>query len=144
MDSLPSKYQESVVLCYLEGHTQEEAAEELGLTASAIKARLARGRKLLKRNLIKRGVELTAVLALWNSSNVFAASTISGQLVEQVVGTMSVTDFFQCRYNSRSTSLNKTYQGGCLDDCLEEHKSCEWSCSVTGWNRSGIVFKWRF
>ncbi|MCA9042296.1 MAG: sigma-70 family RNA polymerase sigma factor, partial [Planctomycetaceae bacterium] len=85
LEALPEKYQESVVLCCLEGRTQEQAATELGLTASSVKMRLERGRKLLKRNLLKRGAGLTVVLAAWESNSATASTVVASQLVPATV-----------------------------------------------------------
>jgi RNA polymerase sigma factor (sigma-70 family) len=61
---LPEKYRAALVLCYLEGQTQEEAARRLGCPLATVRTRLARGRKLLRDRLAKRGLTLsTAGLA---------------------------------------------------------------------------------
>ena len=52
----------SLVLCYLEGRTQDEAARQLGLSLGAFRGRLERGRARLRDRLTRRGVGL-AVLA---------------------------------------------------------------------------------
>ncbi len=62
MAALPDRFRSPLVLCYLEGLTQEEAAGRLGCTAATVKGRLQRGREKLRRRLEKRGVALTAAL----------------------------------------------------------------------------------
>jgi RNA polymerase sigma factor (sigma-70 family) len=57
---LPAKYREPLVLCYLEGKTNEQAARQLGWPAGSMSRRLQRGRELLRRRLRRRGVSLTA------------------------------------------------------------------------------------
>jgi RNA polymerase sigma factor (sigma-70 family) len=61
--ALPERFRAPLVLCYLEGLTQEEAARRLGWTAATVKGRLQRGRDKLRRRLERRGVSLAAALA---------------------------------------------------------------------------------
>jgi RNA polymerase sigma factor (sigma-70 family) len=61
MVALPEKYRAPLVLCYLEGLTNEDAARRLGWAPGSMSYRLARGRELLRRRLTRRGL----YLALW-------------------------------------------------------------------------------
>jgi RNA polymerase sigma factor (sigma-70 family) len=60
--NLPDSLREAVVLCCLEGLSRDEAAARAGCTLPAIKARLERGRDLLRRRLKARSLELPAAL----------------------------------------------------------------------------------
>ncbi len=53
---LPENYRAPLVLCYLEGLTQEQAAAQLGWPLGTVQSRLARGREKLRSRLIRRGV----------------------------------------------------------------------------------------
>jgi RNA polymerase sigma factor (sigma-70 family) len=59
---LPETYRLPVVLCCLEGLSQEEAARRLGWTPGSVKGRLERGRKRLHERLARRGLALSAAL----------------------------------------------------------------------------------
>jgi RNA polymerase sigma factor (sigma-70 family) len=59
---LPHRYRLPVVLCCLEGRSQEAAAQVLGWTPGSVKGRLERGRALLRTRLTRRGVEVAAAL----------------------------------------------------------------------------------
>jgi RNA polymerase sigma factor (sigma-70 family) len=54
LQRLPDRYRAPLVLCYLEGLTNEEAAERLGWPTGSMSYRLARGRKLLRARLAGR------------------------------------------------------------------------------------------
>jgi RNA polymerase sigma factor (sigma-70 family) len=60
---LPKRYRVPLILCYLEGLTQDEAARRLDVAAGAVKGRLERGRLLLRQRLTRRGVTLGSALA---------------------------------------------------------------------------------
>ncbi|HZV06783.1 MAG TPA: sigma-70 family RNA polymerase sigma factor [Gemmataceae bacterium] len=60
--ALPESLRAPLVLCYLEGRTQEEAARQLEWPLSTVRGRLQRGREKLRRRLERRGVALTAAL----------------------------------------------------------------------------------
>jgi RNA polymerase sigma factor (sigma-70 family) len=59
---LAEVYRLPVILCCLEGRSQEEAAQQLGWTKGSVKGRLERGRARLRERLARRGLMLSAVL----------------------------------------------------------------------------------
>jgi RNA polymerase sigma factor (sigma-70 family) len=77
---LPEKYRAAVVLCYVEGKTQEEAGRRLGLSTDAVKGRLRQARALLQKWLRRRGVALSvgalAALAAEEASAVPPAALV--------------------------------------------------------------------
>jgi RNA polymerase sigma factor (sigma-70 family) len=58
---LPEKYRAPVLLCYLQGQTNEEAAQQLCCPTGTVKVRLMRARDLLRKRLARRGIGLTLV-----------------------------------------------------------------------------------
>jgi RNA polymerase sigma factor (sigma-70 family) len=59
---LPQTLRGPVLLCFLQGSTQEEAARQLGWSLSTLRRRLERGRQALRTRLARRGFALPAAL----------------------------------------------------------------------------------
>ena len=59
---LPESFREPLILCHLEGLTQEQAAAQLRCPLGTIQSRLARGRAKLKARLDKQGIDFSAAL----------------------------------------------------------------------------------
>ena len=57
---LPGRYRSAVVLCYLEGLTQEQAARRLRCPVGTVESRLHRARERLRPRLSRRGLAPTA------------------------------------------------------------------------------------
>jgi RNA polymerase sigma factor (sigma-70 family) len=62
LNRLPERSRFPLVLCYLEGQTRDEAAQQLGWSLATLKRRLEQGRELLRTRLARRGLELSAAL----------------------------------------------------------------------------------
>jgi len=79
MSTLSDCYRAPLVLCYLEGATQEAAAVQLGVAKSTLRERLERGRTLLRTRLIRRGLGPAALLvaAAWPAAKASASVPIS-------------------------------------------------------------------
>src|SRR5262245_51884274 len=59
LQRLPEAYRSAVVLCYLEGRSQAEAARLLATTADAVNSRLKRAREILRQRLARHGLLLS-------------------------------------------------------------------------------------
>ncbi len=56
LNRLPHRFRAALVACELEGKSRREAAAQLGLAEGTLSTHLARGRKLLRERLTRRGV----------------------------------------------------------------------------------------
>ncbi len=83
---LPEKYRRAVVLCYLEGLTNEQAASQLGWPVGTLKARLGWARERLRTRLLRRGLVLSTA-ALTTVLTKPGQAAVSSALVEQTVKT---------------------------------------------------------
>jgi RNA polymerase sigma factor (sigma-70 family) len=86
IERLPERYRLPIILCCLEGLSQEEAARRLGWKTGSLKGRLERGRKRLHARLGRRGLTLAAALAAVEASR-GACSGLSAPLAGATVRT---------------------------------------------------------
>jgi RNA polymerase sigma factor (sigma-70 family) len=82
---LPEKYRSPLVLCYLEGKTQDEAARQLDWSKGTFRRRLEQGRDALGRRLTRRGLALSAVLSVPLLTGTTAQAVVPPRLVEGTV-----------------------------------------------------------
>ena len=61
IDRLPEKYRRPIILCYMQGQTQAQAARTLNWPLGTVQIRLHRGRERLRSRLTRRGAGLFAV-----------------------------------------------------------------------------------
>ena len=81
LNRLPDKYRRPVVLCYLEGQTQDEAARTLGWTKGTVSGRLARAKDLLRHRLTHRGLAPSAGLLAAALTSETASAAVPGAIV---------------------------------------------------------------
>jgi hypothetical protein len=85
---LPTKYRVPVVLCYFQGHTQEQAAEALNWPLTTLRGRLSQARSLLHVRLTRRGIALSAATLL--SFHAEAVMAVPSTLVNATARAASV------------------------------------------------------
>jgi RNA polymerase sigma factor (sigma-70 family) len=85
LQRLPEVYRLPVILCCLEGRSQEETAQQLGWTPGSVKGRLERGRERLQARLSRRGLTLCAALTAAELSRGAASALSVARLVGPTV-----------------------------------------------------------
>jgi RNA polymerase sigma factor (sigma-70 family) len=86
---LPERFRLPLVLCYLEGRSQAEAAGQLGWSKGTLRGRLDRGRERLRRRLAARGVALSALLCATAVAPTAAADALVDAAVRAAAGAAS-------------------------------------------------------
>jgi RNA polymerase sigma factor (sigma-70 family) len=86
VNRLPEKYRVPVILCYLEGKTNEEVAQLLHWPVGTVKGRLSRARDILRSRLTRRGLALSAALLVTSLSNgTVIADVVPCNLIDETV-----------------------------------------------------------
>jgi RNA polymerase sigma factor (sigma-70 family) len=85
LQRLPQEYRLPLILCALEGLSQEEAAARLGWSVGSVRGRLERGRARLKARLEGRGLSLSIVLGAATLSTVRMPGETASVLVRAAV-----------------------------------------------------------
>src|SRR5262249_42707047 len=85
LSRLAAKHREPLVLCYLQGKTNEEAAKELGLPAGSMSRHLTRGRELLRERLSQRGVALSAGVFIPALAECASAAPVPAHVIENAL-----------------------------------------------------------
>jgi RNA polymerase sigma factor (sigma-70 family) len=88
---LPERYRVPLLMCYLEGRTQDEAARQLDWSVRTLRRRLERARELLKARMIRRGATLGAGLFAGFLAPSSASAVLTLELRQSIL-TMSTGD----------------------------------------------------
>jgi RNA polymerase sigma factor (sigma-70 family) len=85
LQRLPEKYRIPLVLSYLQGMTNQEIAVRMGCPIGTVFTRLARGREMLRKRLVRRGVTLSAGLLGAALTPDRAVATLRAEMVRGMV-----------------------------------------------------------
>lgn len=105
LDALPDKYRAPLILCYLEGKTNLQAARELGWPAGSISRRLARGLELLRSRLTRRGVTVSALALAFLMSQEAAPAAVPASLVTSTAHAAALVAAGQTAAHAASASV---------------------------------------
>ena len=124
LSRLPERFREPILLCLLEGLTQEQAARRLGWPIGTVQSRLARGRERLRDRLVRRGITFSAaaftagvgtsadaaVTAAWVESTARAAVQIAAG--RSIAGSVPAAVLLLWQTGLRSLLMNRLLIAG--------------------------------
>jgi RNA polymerase sigma-70 factor (ECF subfamily) len=82
---LPEQWRLPLIVCYLEGRTQDEAAARLGWSTLTFRRRLDEARAELGRRLVRRGVAPSAALSVLLLSDAAVSAAVPARLAASTV-----------------------------------------------------------
>lgn len=82
---LPHKYRAPLLLCYWEGQSQSEAADQLGWPRGTLKRRLERAREILRQRLGRQGLAFSAALLVMLAARSGARAAVPAGLVRRTL-----------------------------------------------------------
>jgi RNA polymerase sigma-70 factor (ECF subfamily) len=85
LSRLPERYRVPLVLCYLEGQTQEEVARLLGCPRKTVTTRLARACERLRGRLARRGLALSAGAVAAGLLHEAASAAVAARVADAAV-----------------------------------------------------------
>src|SRR5262245_47771105 len=85
LNRLPDKYRAPLLLCYLQGKTRDEAANQLGWSLGVCRGLLDRGRALLRDRLLRRGLTLSTTLLAVGVAEAGQAPAVPAALLSSTI-----------------------------------------------------------
>jgi RNA polymerase sigma factor (sigma-70 family) len=107
---LPWKYRAPIVLCYLQGHTHEQAARQLEWPLGTVKGRLSRARAQLEGRLSRRGLALGGALAAL-AAGTRAEAAVAQPLIEATCRAVQQLASGKLSVHIFSTSIARLAEG---------------------------------
>jgi|GEM_PF-766575 len=135
---LPEKFRRPVVLCYLEGKTQGEAAAELRWSGATLRRRLAGARERLRTRLVRRGIAPSAVpLAVDLAGDVIAA--VPSELASATTRAASALALGRAATSTAAVSLTRHVLRSLLMAKLRAAATVALTTGLITWIALGLV-----
>jgi RNA polymerase sigma factor (sigma-70 family) len=85
LHALPARYQTALLMRYLEGHSRRRIAEQTDCTLGQVQGLLARGRRMLRSRLVRRGVSLSLAAGTIAGASATASAAVTPTLISATV-----------------------------------------------------------
>lgn len=85
LSQMPATYQGAVILCYFEGKTRRQAAEELNCSDASVKAKLTRAKQMLRARLSRRGIAMSVAFTSCNAGMTATAQAAPADLLATTI-----------------------------------------------------------
>ena len=106
LNGLSSRYRDPLVASYLEAKTNEQIAQELGVSSGVVAGRLRQGKSLLRRRLLKRGMGMVGAMA---SLQVYQSQVQAALPATQILASTSAFSLFEMGSNI-TVQISQTVQ----------------------------------
>ncbi len=117
VNRLPAAYRRAVVLCCLEGKTQEDAVRELGWTKGTVSGRLARAKELLRARLTRRGFGLPQMVIGTSLAQDIAEAAVPASLASEAVRQAAGVLLGRAETLAASAAAVALARGRCVQCC---------------------------
>lgn len=136
IDRLPAKHRAAVVLCYLDGKTNEQAARELGWPVGTVKIRLTHARDRLRQRLSKRGIALSVGML----AGLAAPATMSAALLESTLRTAALIAAGEAVAGTVPAAVNTLMEGALKTMWMSKLKAATAALAVLALLGSGVGY----
>ena len=108
LTNIPRRYRESIVLFYFEGLSRAEIAGRMGCSLASVKALLHRGKQLLKRRLVHKGIVPSMVVLGVQAISHIANAADASALVTKTVATCANYGAAASAFPSHLANVSRT------------------------------------